>query len=204
MMAFTVYRASTGRIERCVFAHKAPTVEAGLEVLEGHFSDDQYYIADGFPELRPKIQGYEEITILEGEPLGLDIPDGTDIYLDSFKIEDHSDVLHLKPREYQIGINPPFPQKGYEAILTVMPLKPEPTEILDVPQEKSLRINEDWVVGTLPQGTKVSIDGAEVGETDNTVLMLSFPIPKEYVVMFLPPHPYKAANTKVIVDETDP
>ena len=204
MMAFTVYQADTGRIGKCVFAPEPPVAEAGLEVLEGHFPDDQFYILDGVPVARPKLQEHEHITILEGEPLGLDLPDGTDIYLDSFKLKDHDDLLKLKPREYQLGINPPFPQKGYDAILTVMPLEPEPTEVLDVPQEVTLSVNEEWIVGLLPQGTKVNIDGAEVGETDSTALILSFPIPKEYMVMLSPPHPYQDANIKVVVDETDP
>ena len=202
-MAFTVYQANTGRIERCVFAPKSPAVEAGFEVLEGHFPDDQFYVLDGIPVTRLKLQEHEHITILEGEPLGLDLPDGTDIYLDSFKLDDHGDVLQLKPREYQLGINPPFPQKGYEAILTVMPLEPEPTEVLDVPQEVTLSVNEEWVAGTLPEGTGVYIDGTLVGETDETELVLSFPLAKTYSVRFDPPFPHKPHEMEVVVNEAN-
>lgn len=81
--------------------------------------------------------------------------------------------------------------------------EPTPRPDLDLPTTKQLTINEDWVVGTLPEGTKVFIEGILVGETDETELTLSFPLAKTYSVRFDLPFPYKPHEMEVVVNEAN-
>ena len=74
---------------------------------------------------------------------------------------------------------------------------------LNLSEEQTLLINQDWDVGTLPEGTAVYIDGAIAGETDDTALTMSFPLAREYTVKFDPPFPYKPSEVKVTVNETN-
>ena len=74
---------------------------------------------------------------------------------------------------------------------------------LNLPEEQTLLVNQDWDVGTLPEGTAVYIDGALAGETDDTALTMSFPLAREYTVKFDPPFPYKPSEVKVTVNETN-
>ena len=67
----------------------------------------------------------------------------------------------------------------------------------------AVSVDTDWVVGTLPEGTKVFIEGILVGETDETELTLSFPLAQTYSVKFDPPFPYKPQEMEVVVNEAD-
>jgi hypothetical protein len=81
--------------------------------------------------------------------------------------------------------------------------KAEKRPSLDLPEEQTLPVNQDWDVGTLPEGTAVYIDGVIAGETDDTALTMSFPLAREYAVKFDPPFPYKPSEVKVTVNETN-
>jgi hypothetical protein len=81
--------------------------------------------------------------------------------------------------------------------------EPTPRPDLNLPTAKGLTINEDWVVGTLPESTGVYIDGILVGETDETELVLSFPLAQTYSVKFDPPFPYKPHEMEVAVNEVN-
>jgi hypothetical protein len=74
---------------------------------------------------------------------------------------------------------------------------------LNLPEEYTLLVNQDWNVGTLPGGTAVYIDNVLAGETDDTALTMSFPLAREYAVKFDPPFPYKPSEVKVTVNETN-
>jgi hypothetical protein len=81
----------------------------------------------------------------------------------------------------------------------------EPTErpSLNLPEEQTLLVNQDWDVDTLPEGTVVYIDNVLAGETDDTALTMSFPLARKYAVKFDPPFPYKPSEVKVTVNETN-
>ena len=74
---------------------------------------------------------------------------------------------------------------------------------LSLTETQTLLVNQDWDVGTFPEGTAVYIDGAIAGETDDTALTMSFPLAREYTVKFDPPFPYKTSEVKVTVNETN-
>ena len=85
----------------------------------------------------------------------------------------------------------------------ILASKPTPRPDLNLPTAKQLTTNEDWVVGTLPEGTKVFIEGILVGETDETELTLSFPLAQTYSIKFDPPFPYKPKEMEVVVNEAN-
>lgn len=91
-----------------------------------------------------------------------------------------------------------FPDDHY-----VLNFEPMPRPNLGLPTTKQLTTNEEWVVGTLPEGTCVYIDGILVGETDETELVLSFPLAQTYSVRFDPPFPYKPHKMEVVVNEAN-
>ena len=84
-------------------------------------------------------------------------------------------------------------------------LNGEPTErpVIDAPAFISLDVSAEWEVGDVPAGTTVLIDRVEVGVTDGTALILSFPVAKTYRVDLRPPFPWRDCRAEVEVHEVD-
>ena len=68
-----------------------------------------------------------------------------------------------------------------------------------LPAAHTLAQGEDWTVPNVPDGTRVYVDGEDLGVTDPLGLALSFAAPGLWQVSLDPPWPWQPASCEVTV-----
>lgn len=74
-----------------------------------------------------------------------------------------------------------------------------PRPATGLPVTRTVVASTDWIVPEVPEGTLVLIDGVEVGEVDETGLVLSFSLAGVWSVDLVPPFPWVEASCEVTV-----